>query len=152
MPNPPDYALNPKYIDKALQDAPGTTQDGLRVIRAIVELNAASRPASVQSSRLIELYDTIQNDKPVKLTGKQAGFSRNQSGPGGERCGGCWHYFSTVGTERRQVQKGACEVVRPDDDSPSVNPEDYCRFAFTVDGETFPLREGVSKQPDKDEE
>jgi hypothetical protein len=128
----------------------------LLMVDGIVKMNRAVNPDQANAE---QLYNLIADDRPIKLTGKQAHFERGGASEHLDiACHLCWHYFATTADARKAVQKGACEVVRPDDGNPGVNPDDYCHFAFSTDGETFPMRgkteaeEGsvsVKKKPSK---
>jgi hypothetical protein len=110
----------------------------LMMVDGVVKLNRAIKPDQANAE---QLYNLIADDKPIKLTGKQAHFERGGAAKHPEiACGKCWHFFAPMAPARLAAQKGACEVVRPDDGNLSVDPGDYCHFAFTTDGETFPMR------------
>ena len=112
----------------------------LRIIEGITRLNAAAKPAGDPA----KVYELIADDKPLKLAGSQVGFERGKAHDDAA-CRLCWHYVQFTARARKKLQTGACEVVRPEDGNPSVEPNDYCHFAFSPDGVEFPMR-NVSEQ------
>jgi hypothetical protein len=110
---------------------PAGDGNAMRLVEAIVNMNLAVDPSSVEAE---QLYHLIEGDRPLKLTAVQSGFKRDV-GPGG--CGECFRYCVFPAPARKEVQAGACEITRPDDGNIGINAEDGCKF-FTPDGIALP--------------
>jgi len=122
--------------------------NALRLVKAVVDLNATANPAAAEA---VALYNIIADDRPIKLTSKQAHFERQGAAKHPEiACGKCYHWVKFVAPARVAQQNGACEVVRADDGNPSIDEMDYCHLAFTTDGETFPMRGKTEAEESKE--
>ena len=79
-------------------------------------------------------YETLCDDHPKKFSAEQVHFERGADKPergDGRCCSGCFHYY-------RGMFHNVCEIFRPTDGYPSIDPIDYCHF-WTQNGEVFPL-------------
>lgn len=122
--------------EKAAEQPEAADDTVLTVLEHLQGAQAAVAQVEDGSQRA---YDAIMDGKLAKMTGTAAGFKRGAGQGEKERCASCWHYAQFPARARKAVQKGACELVRPDD-GPSVEGEDRCRF-YTPDGVNFPYRQ-----------
>ena len=83
----------------------------------------------------MEEYRAIVDDHPVKFDEKQVHFERDEGGDhkDGMCCAVCFHFYAGK-------FHNVCEIFRPTDGNPTIQPIDYCHFV-TLDGESFPLLE-----------
>ena len=99
------------------------------ILDAIVKLNQSVAPPVGEAE--LATYNLIMDDKPIKFAGAQVGFRRAEEEKHDKPCSTCWHYAQFPAKARKKEQRGACEIMRPDDGDESVEAGDTCDWHNT---------------------